>query len=63
MIGSAGAKLSLNAVYPQPVWNELVLNEWGWATVTAHNASYLEWVWTNCQTGQVQDRMVITQVC
>lgn len=61
VIGSGGAKLSRNAVYPQPAWNELVLNEWGFAVVKVHNASYLEWAWTDCQDGQVKDRMVITQ--
>lgn len=61
VIGTGGATFTKNAVTPGPDWNELYFYEYGYAVVTAENASYLNWKWIDSSTGEVLDRMVITQ--
>lgn len=61
VIGTGGASFTINAVTPPPVWNERFFYEYGYARVTAVNASYLNWEWILASTGEVYDHMVITQ--
>ena len=61
VIGTGGAMFSKNAVDPPPAWNELYFYEYGYARVTAQDASTLKWEWVNSETSQVMDTMVITQ--
>lgn len=64
VIGTGGAKLTYNSYTDPaeiPAWNEMVLHEWGYTLLKAHNASVLEWTWINCMTDEVADRVVITQ--
>lgn len=65
VIGAAGAGFTKNAI-PEgepghPEWNEMYVYYYGYARVTAVNASYLDWEWVNVYTGEVYDHMVITQ--
>jgi hypothetical protein len=61
VIGTAGAAFTQNAFEPPPEWNEQYFYKWGYARVTAVNASYLGWDWVESATGVVWDRMAITQ--
>jgi hypothetical protein len=61
VVGTGGAAFTVNAVEPKPVWNEMYMYQYGYARVTAVNASYLDWQWVLSSTGQVLDHMVITQ--
>jgi acid phosphatase type 7 len=61
VVGTGGADFTENAVTPPPDWNELFFYEWGYARVTAVNASYLDWEWRNAESGVIVDHMVITQ--
>jgi hypothetical protein len=61
VIGTGGASFTKNAVNPPPAWNEMVMYEYGYARVTAVNASYLDWEWVLSSTGEVWDHVVITQ--
>ncbi len=61
VVGTGGAAFTKNSVTPGPDWNEMVFYEWGYARVTAVNASYLDWEWVQSSTGKVLDHMVITQ--
>jgi hypothetical protein len=62
VVGTGGAGFTKNAYYPGPAWNEAFFYKWGYAVVTAVNASYLDWQWVNSLTEEVLDHMVITQV-
>jgi Iron/zinc purple acid phosphatase-like protein C len=59
--GTGGAAFTQNAVIPPPEWNELFLYKWGYARLTAINASHLTWEWVESSSGTVFDRMAITQ--
>lgn len=61
VVGTGGAMFTINAVEPKPAWNEMYMYQYGYARVTAHNASYLDWQWVLSENGQVLDHMVITQ--
>lgn len=61
VIGTAGASFTQNSVVPYPDWNEMSFYEWGYSQVTAVNASCLQIVWVNAESGQVRDRLTITQ--
>jgi len=61
VIGTGGASFTKNFVTPYPVWNEMVMYEYGYARVEAVNSTYLTWEWMNSQTMEIRDRMVITQ--
>jgi hypothetical protein len=61
VVGTAGAAFTVNYMTPYPVWNEMVMYEWGYARLTAVNATYLDWEWVQSSTGKVLDHMVITQ--
>lgn len=61
VIGTGGASFTKNAVEPKPDWNEMYMYEYGYARVTAVNATYLDWEWVLSSTGEVWDHMVITQ--
>jgi hypothetical protein len=64
VIGTGGAKLTYNSYTDPaeiPAWNEMVLHEWGYTLLKAHNASVLEWTWINCMNDTIMDRVVITQ--
>jgi hypothetical protein len=61
VVGTGGATFTKNFLDPPPVWNELVMYEYGYARVAAMNASYLNWEWVKSETGEILDRMVITQ--
>jgi hypothetical protein len=61
VVGTGGASFTMNAVEPKPEWNEMYMYQYGYARVTAVNASYLDWEWVLSATGQVLDHMVITQ--
>jgi len=61
VVGTGGATFTKNALAEPPVWNELVFYEYGYARIEATNASYLHWEWVKSETGEILDRMVITQ--
>ena len=61
VVGTGGAGFTKNAYSDKPQWNELYYYQWGYAKLTAVNASYLDWEWVDSQTGETVDRMVITQ--
>jgi hypothetical protein len=61
VVGTGGAGFTKNAYSDKPDWNELYFYQWGYAKLTAMNASYLYWEWVDSQTGETVDRMVITQ--
>jgi hypothetical protein len=61
VVGTGGATFTKNALEPPPVWNEMYMYEYGYARMNAVNATYLEWEWVESATGEVHDRMVITQ--
>ncbi|KAJ1434319.1 Metallo-dependent phosphatase-like protein, partial [Ochromonadaceae sp. CCMP2298] len=61
VVGTGGATFTKNALDPAPEWNEMVFYEYGYAKLTAFNATYLDWQWVQAETGEVLDRMVITQ--
>jgi hypothetical protein len=64
VLGNAGANFSWNWVDPQPAWNEVVANYYGYSVVKAHNATYLTWDSIDaCTAGgdKVMDRVVVTQ--
>jgi len=48
-------------VTPPPAWNELTMYVYGYVVATAANASYLSWQFVSSDTGEVLDRVVITQ--
>ena len=53
---------TINAVdNPRPEWNEMFFYEYGYAKVTAVDASRLEWTWINSQTNEPMDNTVIIQ--
>lgn len=60
VVGTAGAQFTVNYVEPYPDWNEAVFYRFGYAVVTAVNASYLSWDWTGVDN-VIYDRMGITQ--
>ena len=61
VVGTGGAGFTMNAVTPAPVWSEMCFYQWGYAVVSAVNASYLTWEWINSANDEVQDRMAIYQ--
>jgi hypothetical protein len=61
VIGTAGAKFTVNYVEPYPDWCEMVFYRYGYARVVTVNASRLEWEWVSALDGVVYDRMVIDQ--
>ena len=61
VVGTGGAGFTKNAYSDKPDWNELYFYQWGYAKLTAMNASYLYWEWVDSQTGETVDRMVIIQ--
>jgi hypothetical protein len=61
VIGTAGAKFTVNYVEPYPEWCEQVFYRFGYAVVETVNASYLSWEWIGALDNIVYDRMVITQ--
>lgn len=61
VIGTGGAKFTVNFVDPYPEWCEKVFYRYGYAKVAAVNSSYLQWDWIDASDNQIYDRMVITQ--
>jgi hypothetical protein len=61
VIGTAGASFTVTAVDPKPEWNEMYMYEYGYARVTAVNASYLDWQWVHSMSGEVWEHVVLTQ--
>ncbi len=61
IVGTGGAAFSVNYLTPPPAWTEAVFYKYGYARVTATNATHLDWQWVDCYTNQVLDHMVITQ--
>lgn len=61
VIGTAGARFTVNYVTPYPSWCEAVFYRIGYARVSAVNSTYLNWEWVDSYDGKVYDRMVITQ--
>ena len=59
VVGTGGAAFTVNAVDPPPDWNERYFYKWGYARVTAVNATYLSWDWVESSSGTVWDRMAI----
>jgi Iron/zinc purple acid phosphatase-like protein C len=62
VIGTAGAGFTENARTPRPEWNEMFFYKWGYARVVAHNSTYLTWEWVESSSGNVFDRMAISQI-
>ena len=58
-VPTGGAAFTVNAVDPPPDWNERYFYKWGYARVTAINATYLSWDWVESSSGTVWDRMAI----
>lgn len=61
VIGTGGAAFTINYVSPYPAWNEMVFYQYGYARVTAVNATYLDWEWVLNTSNEVLDHVVITQ--
>lgn len=61
VIGTGGASFTVNYVTPYPEWNEMVFYQYGYAKVTAVNATYLDWQWILNTNNEVLDHVVITQ--
>lgn len=61
VIGTGGAKFTINYIDPYPEWCEKVFYQYGYAKVSAVNATYLYWEWIDAGDNIVYDRMVITQ--
>ncbi|CAE7714124.1 PAP9, partial [Symbiodinium microadriaticum] len=61
VIGTAGAKFTVNYVEPYPDWCEMVFYRYGYARVQATSASRLEWEWVSALDDVVYDRMIIDQ--
>lgn len=61
VVGTGGAAFTKNAMEPPPEWNEMYFYEYGYARVEAVNATYLKWDWVESSSGEVHDRMAITQ--
>jgi len=61
VVGTGGAAFTVTAVDPKPEWNEMYMYEYGYARVTAVNATYLNWEWVHSMSGEVWDRMTIAQ--
>jgi hypothetical protein len=61
VVGTGGAAFTKNSISPPPVWNEKVFYEYGYARVSAVNASFLNWEWVLSSTGEVLDHMGIAQ--
>lgn len=61
VVGTGGASFTVNYVTPFPEWNEEVFYQYGYAKVTAVNASYLDWQWILNTNNEVLDHVVITQ--
>lgn len=61
VIGTAGAKFTVNYVEPYPEWCEMVFYRYGYARVQSISASRLEWEWVSALDGVVYDKMVIEQ--
>lgn len=61
VIGTGGAKFTVNYIDPYPEWCEKVFYQYGYAKVTAVNETYLFWEWIDASDNIVYDRMVITQ--
>lgn len=54
-IGTGGAGFSTNVQAPPPPYAELVSFAHGFARITAHNASAIEWEFIDDATGDVAD--------
>lgn len=61
VIGTGGASFTVNYVTPYPSWNEDVFYQYGYAKVTAVNATYLDWQWVLNSNNEVLDHFVLTQ--
>ena len=61
VIGTGGAKFTVNYVYPFPAWNEVVFYRYGYTKVTAVNSTHLDWTWRDSGDGTVYDHVVFTQ--
>lgn len=61
VVGTGGASFTKNFIFPYPEWCEKVFYQYGYAKVTAMNATYLDWVWIDSSDNKIYDRMVITQ--
>ena len=63
VVGTGGARFTENAILgaQAPAWNEMYMYEYGYARVTAVNATYLDWEWINAFDQSVMDHMVLTQ--
>lgn len=61
VVGTGGARFTVNYVTPYPNWCEMVFYKFGYARVEAVNATYLTWDWVQSSDGQVLDRMSISQ--
>jgi len=61
VVGTAGANIVYNNVFPPPDWNELVFHEWGYARVTVSSPTQLLYEWVNNTNGEVLDTMTISQ--
>merc|ERR1712023_338825 len=61
LIGTAGQGFQNRLADPTPEWNELGLEEFGYAVVTAVNRTCLVWELINNIDNSILDKMVITQ--
>ena len=61
VIGTAGQGFQYRPANPTPEWNEVVMEEFGYAVVTAVNRTCLVWELINNVDNTVLDKMVITQ--
>ena len=61
VIGTAGQGFQIRPADPTPEWNELVMEEFAYAVLTAVNGTCLVWELINNVDNTVLDKMVITQ--
>ncbi len=61
VIGTGGAGFSTNVQTPQPDWAELVQFWHGYARITVHNKSALQWQFVNDADGNVADEAWIVK--
>lgn len=61
VIGTAGAGFTKNFVEPYPEWCETVFYRWGYAAVTAVNATHLDWLWKDSGNSMVYDHVILVQ--
>ena len=61
LVGTAGQGFQFRPADPTPEWNEMTMEEFGYAIITATNSTCLIWELINNVDDTILDKMVITQ--